>query len=238
MVKKKKEFIVDKSNEFAYAVAEIISGNQAGKAYNPAVFFGKSGVGKTHLVEFMEEKLIQAGKKVMVITGEKLIAKYIAALRQNHTDFSTVEFCKQFEVFDALIVEDIQYLEGALSTQEMFVIIANHFFENGKQIVFTMNCKPKKLEVFNEQLLAKFEFGIHVEIHKPTELLKKKIVEKFCEEKVWKICEEQKQLLADAYDTLPGILGTLKQIQFYVEEMNCVPDQELFEKVVRNRKNC
>ena len=43
----------------------------------------------------------------MVITGEKLIAKYIAALRQNHTDFSTVEFCKQFEVFDALIVYSI-----------------------------------------------------------------------------------------------------------------------------------
>lgn len=232
---KGRKFILDDGNKAAYMLAERISEDLSPHKYNPAVIYGKSGNGKTHLVNIIRDNLLKKEKNVVVLTGEQILAELIFDIK-NVPNFSIVRFCERFQKLDVLIVEDIQYIEAKVGVQECMINIANYFVEHDKQILFTMNCDPNALDKFNMQLKEKFMESIQLEIKDSTEELRINILEKFCEEKGWKISEILKQQIATVTKTPAEVLGVMKHMMFYIEEMNCSLNQELVEKVLKERK--
>ncbi len=234
---KEKEFIIDKSNEAAYALAETILKTTGSPSYNPAIIYGKSGNGKTHLVNIIKEGLQKRGKNVIVLTVDVLTSKLISSIK-NTPNFSITEFCEQFQEADVLIVEDIQYIQERVTTQECLVTMAKYFVKHRKQILFTMNCIPENLELLDEQLRSGFTNSVQIKIKESTELLRTKILENFCKEKGWELSENLKEQIAAAAKTPAEVLGVMKHIMFYVDELDRSLNQELVEKVLRGRKGC
>lgn len=230
-----KNFCLDEGNRAAYALAEIIGEASTPAIYNPTIIFAKSGNGKTHLVNMIKERVMKKGKNVIVTSGQDLFEKLIYSIR-NTKNFSITEFCDRFCETDMLIIEDIQYIKDAYTTQEYLIKIVRHFVEREKQILITMNCAPKELDMFEMQFRAMFEYSVQFEIEDSTEELRTKILEEFCKEKGWDFSEKMKLSIAVATKTPAEVLGVMKQVMFYGEVMQEYINDELIEKVLKERK--
>ena len=231
----KKHFILDEGNRAAYALAEIIGEASVPAIYNPAIIFGNSGNGKSHLINIIQASVLEKGKNIIVTSGQQLVEKLIYEIR-NTKNFTISEFCKKFYETDVLIVEDIQYIKDTYTTQECLIKITQHFVEQEKQILFTMNCAPADLDMFEMQFRARFQNSIQLNIEDSTEELRTKIVEDFCKEKKWEVSETMKRRVAGATKTPAEVLGVMKQVMFYKEEIREYLNQELIEKVLKERK--
>ena len=225
-----KSFVLDESNKKAYELIKTISKAMMPLVYNPAIIYGKSGTGKTHLMSLAKETLEKEGKKVVLLTGEEFLARLINAIR-NMPEFSTEKFCEQFYEADVLIVEDIQYIKDKESTQKEMANIADYFISNQKQIVFTMNCTPERLDTFETELQIRLKSSVQVEIEESTKELRRKIVENFCEEKAWDLSETVTEKIAATTQSAAEVIGVMKRMMFYVDEMNEPLNDELLEKV-------
>lgn len=226
------EFEIDDSNKEAYKLAEIL-GEQS-KGYNPAVFFGESAVGKSHLMGVIAERLKHNKVPVKVITGDDLISEVIWELKSRGT-MSVEEFCKRYDNIEVLIIEDIQTLVDKLATQEYLIGIIDCFMKKGdRQIILTMNIPPADLDVLNSQLKARFAFSVQTEIGKPTAELKMRILQK--SEIAEKITSEAAELLMQKIQTIGELKGVCKNILLYLDCYGGAVNEEVVEKIWKMRK--
>src|SRR3989338_2629598 len=127
-------FVVGSFNELAYAAALAVSENP-GHAYNPLFIYGGVGLGKTHLIQSIGNKIAQdpKKKKVKYIPSEKLVSNIVAAIRSN-----TMEaFKASLAPIDVLIIDDIQFIAGKNKSQEEFFHVFNSLYEKNKQIILS-----------------------------------------------------------------------------------------------------
>ena len=169
-------FVVGPSNQMAYALCESISKNPA-REYNPLFIYGDSGLGKTHLLYAIGNKVIKNNKKPLYVTSEEFMNDFIQNLK-NKTPNS---FREKYRNCDYLLIDDIQFLSGKEQTQEEFFHTFNELHMNGKQIVLTSDQPPKKIAGFEKRLKSRFEWGIQVGIVYPELETKIAIVKKKCE---------------------------------------------------------
>ncbi|MCK5533929.1 chromosomal replication initiator protein DnaA [bacterium] len=157
-------FVVGPSNRFAQAAAEAVA-NSPGRAYNPLFFYGGVGLGKTHLLHaigyYIKEQNPQA--KVCYLSCEKFTNEMIDALRNDRMG----KFHQKFRGLDALLIDDIQFLAGKESTQEIFFHTFNALYDAHKQIVITSDSVPKELPTIEERLRSRFEWGVIADIQPP-----------------------------------------------------------------------
>ena len=165
-----KEFLVDESNRFAHEI--ICAIGEKGPIYNPVVLYGRSGNGKSFLVKKLVKRLENENRTVMVLGTQSFRTALIESLRNCMGNFSIPAFCEKYTKADVLVIEDLQSLKGAESTQETLVEIADYYIENNKQIVFTMDCHPQDLDGFYARLKSKFSWGVQVKIDAPSEKMK------------------------------------------------------------------
>jgi chromosomal replication initiator protein len=176
-------FIVGESNRFAHAAALAVSENP-GKVYNPLFIYGKSGLGKTHLMHAIGNYIIRnSNKKVLYVTSEQFIKDFLELIKKdnNGTNFDAVDnFKKKYRNIDVLIIDDIQFLGGTTKSQQEFFHTFNSLYNENKQIIISSDRSPDDLKVLEERLRTRFNCGLTVNIYPPDfnlrlEILKKKI---------------------------------------------------------------
>ncbi len=157
-------FVAGSSNRFAHAAAAAVA-EQPGKSYNPLMIYGASGLGKTHLLHAIGHyvRSYYENLRVKYVSTEELTNDFINAISDNRT----AEFRRSYRDVDILLVDDIQFLESKIQTQEEFFHTFNTLHNSQKQIVMTSDRPPKLLEALEPRLRSRFEWGLMTDIQPP-----------------------------------------------------------------------
>jgi len=157
-------FVVGPSNRFAHAAALAVAENPAA-SYNPLFIYGGSGLGKTHLLYAIANKIRQKNpsQKIIYKRGEDFTNELIAAIRAG----KNVEFREKYRSADLFLIDDTQFIAGKDSTQEEFFHTFNTLYEAGKQIVLTADRPPKEMTRLEDRLKSRFEWGLLCDIQPP-----------------------------------------------------------------------
>jgi chromosomal replication initiator protein len=155
-------FVIGPFNALAHAAAKTVS-ERPGIAYNPLFIYGKTGHGKTHLIQAVGNHLKRSGKKVFYATAERFTVDYFNSL-QNGTANS---FKDKYRQYDVLVMDDVQFLNSKEKTQEELFHLFNTLHDNNKQIVFSSDIHPALLSGMEERLQSRFAAGMIVDIPAP-----------------------------------------------------------------------
>ena len=155
-------FVVsDNSNREVYTASMVIAKNP-GVAYNPLFIYGKSGLGKTHLLHAIgnDIRLNKPNLKVLYLTADDFFEEYVKAIKE-----SNIENLKdKYRDIDVLLIDDIQFLTKKEKTKEVFFHIFNLFVNNNKQIVITSDRHPSELKSLEDRLVSRFSSGLSIEV--------------------------------------------------------------------------
>ena len=157
-------FVVGNNNRFAHAAALAV-GNEPGKAYNPLFLYGGVGLGKTHLMHAIGNRILENGikKNVLYVTSEKFTNQLINAIKDNKNEV----FRNKYRSIDVLLIDDIQFIAGKERVQEEFFHTFNSLYEDGKQIIISSDKPPRDIQFLEDRLKSRFEWGLLADISCP-----------------------------------------------------------------------
>ena len=157
-------FVVGSNNRFAHAAALAVGDNPA-KTYNPLFIYGGVGLGKTHLMQAIGNKILQNNKKmnIVYVTSEKFTNHLINSIRDGKND----PFRNKYRNADALLIDDIQFIAKKERVQEEFFHTFNTLYENEKQIIISSDKPPKEIPFLEDRLKSRFEWGLLADISCP-----------------------------------------------------------------------
>ena len=177
-------FVVGSSNEFAYAAAKAVS-EEPGEAYNPLFIYGGTGLGKTHLMMAIANKLKATNPttNVMYVTCEKFTNDLVEMV--SHGANRGQEFRNRYRNVDVLLIDDIQFISNKTTTQTEFFHTFNELVMQRKQIVLVSDRHPSEIALLEDRLRTRFEGGLITEIQPPEietriAILKRKADERKC----------------------------------------------------------
>ena len=157
-------FVVGSNNRFAHAAALAV-GNEPGKSYNPLFLYGGVGLGKTHLMHAIGNRIIEENRKanVLYVTSEKFTNQLINSFKDNKTEM----FRNKYRNIDVLLIDDIQFIAGKDRVQEEFFHTFNTLREDGKQIIISSDTPPRDIQFLEDRLKSRFEWGLLADISCP-----------------------------------------------------------------------
>ncbi|MFY0606220.1 MAG: chromosomal replication initiator protein DnaA [Cyclobacteriaceae bacterium] len=158
-------FIEGDCNRLARSAGYAVAQKPGITSFNPLMFYGGVGLGKTHLVQAIGNKIIadDRKKKIIYVASEKFTNQFIEALRNNNLQ----DFINFYKEVDVLILDDVQFLKEKEKTQEIFFHIFNHLHQAGKQIIMTSDCAPRDLKGLQERLVSRFKWGLTADLQAP-----------------------------------------------------------------------
>ncbi len=249
-----KNFIVWPGSQLAHAASEAVVRNPW-SAYNPLFLYGRVGLGKTHLLQWIGNAIRekQRDKKVIYTTADRFLTDYVASIKWRSVD----KLRDRYRGIDVLIIDDVQFLAGKKSTQEELYNIFNILYESGKQIVLSGDRPPQELTELEPRLQSRFEWGITVDIGEPDYetrlaileekarakqfLLTPEITEFIAENVTWNVRTLEgilNQMIAE-YD-LRGITPTLESISIKLSKLSIIslPESVNTSRVIRSVQHC
>jgi chromosomal replication initiator protein len=158
-------FIKGDCNQLARAAAMAVANNPGGTSFNPLVFYGGTGLGKTHLMHALGNHAAVNGKakRIAYISSEKFTVDFIESVQED----KVTEFSSFYRSMDLLIVDDIQFFSGKEKTQDNFFHTFNALYQLGKQIVLSSDVPPKELQGLDERLISRFQCGLTADVQPP-----------------------------------------------------------------------
>ena len=176
-------FIVGSSNMICHATALAVSENP-GRDYNPLFIYGGVGLGKTHLLHAIGNRLLanQPHKKVLYVTSETFMNEYVESIVNRG---SAQGFRTKYRTADMLLIDDIQFLQRKEGTQEEFFNTFNALHMNSNQIVMSSDRTPDNLENLEERLQSRFQSGMVAEISMPQYEIRIAILRQKCRDQGW-----------------------------------------------------
>ena len=205
-------FVVGKSNEYAYTIAKLVLQQQA-SAYNPVLLYGKSGLGKTHLLNAIGNDVKEKNKNVLYVTSEDFLNDYMDKIKRKTMD----SFRDKYRKCDYLLIDDVQFFGGKEGIQEELLHTFNTLHNSQKQIVMTSDKPPKEIKGLEERLRTRFEWGAMAEITNPELETKIAIIKSKCE--VNRIVLENEvidYIASNIYGNISQIEGILSTINAHV----------------------
>jgi chromosomal replication initiator protein len=216
-------FIVGASNEFAYAAARAVADKNLddpetlrSNAYNPLFIYGPSGVGKTHLLYAITNRLAKRypQNKIVYIKGEEFTNQLVEAIRNK----TTFEFREKFRRVDVLLIDDIQFVAGRDSTQLEVFNTFNAVYEERKQIILTSDRPPNEIKTLEERLRTRFLSGLLADVSLPDFDLRLAILQQKAKQNNIYLSSEILKYIADNVSSsirqLEGIIKKLGAIKF------------------------
>ena len=204
-------FIVGSGNQFASAACQNVADNPA-KNYNPLFIFGGVGLGKTHLLNAIGNRMLAARRnsRIVFISAEDFTNELINALRFKRME----EFREKYRRrCDALLVDDIQFLAGKDRTQEEFFHTFNALHSSGRQIVVTADRYPKDIEGLEERLRSRCDWGLVADVQPPDTETKVAILRKKSDEEGMELPQEVAFFIArHASSNIRELEGTLTRL--------------------------
>ena len=157
-------FVVGSNNRLAQAAALAVADNPA-KTYNPFYIYGGVGLGKTHLMQAIGNRILQNNRKmnVVYVTSEKFTNQLINSIK----DFKNDPFRNKYRTADVLIIDDIQFIAKKERVQEEFFHTFNTLYENEKQIIISSDTHPRDIQFLQDRLKSRFEWGLTADISNP-----------------------------------------------------------------------
>ena len=157
-------FVVGNNNRFAHAAALAV-GNEPAKSYNPLYLYGGVGLGKTHLMHAIGNRILEnnSNANVLYVTSEKFTNQLINAIKDNKNEF----FRNKYRNIDVLLIDDIQFIAGKERVQEEFFHTFNSLYEDGKQIIISSDTPPRDIPFLEDRLKSRFEWGLLADISVP-----------------------------------------------------------------------
>ena len=157
-------FVIGKGNQMAHAAALVVS-EEPGVMYNPLFFYGGVGLGKTHLMHAIGNKMLEdrPDTKVKYVTSEAFTNDFINAIQTRTQE----QFRQEYRNVDLLLVDDIQFFANKEGTQEEFFHTFNALYDDEKQIVLTSDRLPNEIPKLQDRLVSRFAWGLSVDITPP-----------------------------------------------------------------------
>lgn len=203
-------FIVGSSNKFAHAACIAVAKMPA-KNYNPLFIYGPSGIGKTHLLYAITNYLREQNPnvKVIYIKGEDFTNQMIDCLSRQ----AMPEFREKYRDCDVLLIDDIQFIGGKVSTQEEFFHTFNALYESRKQIILTSDRQPREIKTLEDRLKTRFEWGLIADIQSPDLELRIAIIKKKAEQVGVELPEDVLTFLAE------NLRSNIRQIEGAIKKL-------------------
>ncbi len=217
-------FITGSSNKLAFEASKKVS--ESISYYNPLYIYGGVGMGKTHLLNSIGLKL-KDSNKVMFISAERFMYQFVKSIKSN----DMVKFKEYFRNADALLIDDIQFMNGKEAMQEEFFHTFNALLDKGSQIIVSADRPPNKLTRMQERIKSRFSGGLVIDIQQSDYELRNKIVKLKTDElrkyysNQLNISEEiQKFLSTEIRSSIRELIGALNRIVSFSRIYNKIPN--------------
>lgn len=231
-------FIVGSFNELAYAASQAITKN-LGFSYNPLFIYGGTGLGKTHLLQAIGNKVRQdiPNAKVQYLTSEKFANEYVTAMQNN----AIPSFKEKYRQHDLLIIDDVQFFSAKFKFQEEFFYVFNALYEANKQIVFSSDRPPKAIVELEERLRSRFEGGMLAAVTPPEYEARKAILQAKAAQKELIIPEEVLEFIANnVQNNIRELEGALQSVLAQSKLLGKIPSlqeaKEMLQKNIKSRR--
>lgn len=157
-------FIIGESNRFAHAASTAVAENPA-QSYNPLLLYGGVGLGKTHLIHAIGNRVKERtpSSKVLYTTSETFTNEFIDSIKSGNIN----SFRDKFRNIDILMIDDVQFFGGKDRVQEEFFHTFNHLYQNSKQIILTSDRPPREISTLEDRIRNRFEQGLLCDINAP-----------------------------------------------------------------------
>jgi chromosomal replication initiator protein len=157
-------FVTGPCNQLPHA-ASLAVAEQPGAAYNPLFIHGGVGLGKTHLLQAICQKLLlhKRDARILFLSCDSFINQFILAIENGDMH----QFRHRYRHLDLLVIDDIHFLAGRDRTQEEFFHTFNTLYQQHKQIILSCDCPPSEIPELEERLVSRFNWGLVARIEKP-----------------------------------------------------------------------
>jgi chromosomal replication initiator protein len=157
-------FITGNSNQFAHAAAIAVA-ESPGKTYNPLFIYGGVGLGKTHLMNAIGNKVLDSRGdfSVLYVSSEQFTNEVVSSLRHD----KMADLKEKYRNLDLLLLDDVQFIAKKTATQEEFFYTFNALYEKQKQIVISCDRPPREISEVTDRLRSRFNMGLIADIQPP-----------------------------------------------------------------------
>ena len=217
-------FVEGEFNNEEYRAASLIS-QKPGEVFNPLFIYSNSGLGKTHLLHAIGNKIKAKNPKakILYIDANDFVDEYVKFVKGEKENETLKDF---FSTVDVLLLDDVQFLENKVKTEEMFFYVYQKMINRNKQIVITSDRQPTELKGLEDRLVTRFTQGLTVKINTPDQDTCVKILEKQIENEGLKIENFDPAVLyfyADKFsNNVRELYGVFNRLIFYVSQMKQV----------------
>ena len=205
-------FIVGNSNKLAHAASVAVANHPT--AYNPLFLYGAPGLGKTHLMKAIANKIKDTTPSfnIIFVKGEDFTNELIRSIERKNT----AEFKDKYRNADMLLIDDIQFIAGKAATQEEFFHTFNALYDAGKQIILTSDRPPKDIQHLEDRIKSRFEGGLIVDIQPPDTELRIAILKRKAQIMNIKLSDEVLTFLGEnVKNNIRTLEGVIKKLGAY-----------------------
>jgi chromosomal replication initiator protein len=225
-------FVIGGSNRFAHAAAVAVAEAPA-KAYNPLFIYGDSGLGKTHLLHAIGHyaERLYPGIRVRYVSSEEFTNDFINSIANNRA----AAFQARYREIDILLIDDIQFLQRAVETQEAFFHTFNTLHDHNKQVVITSDVAPKHLTGFEDRMRSRFEWGLITDVQAPDLETRIAILRKKAQSEKLQVPDDILEFMATKVSSnIRELEGTLIRVTAFASLNRTPVDLQLVQTVLKD----
>lgn len=222
-------FVQGPNNALAYAAAQAVA-QKPGVFYNPFFIYGKSGLGKTHLMHAIGTYIKESNPQVSIVyqPAERFVHEFINAIRFD----KSAQFEAKYKAVDVLLIDDIQYIAHKEQTQEALFHLFNVLHANSKQIVFSSDVLPEDMKGITERLRSRFECGLIADIQEPSLETKVAIIKKKSDTHAYYLADDVAQFIATQAYNIRALEGALIRVMAFAHLTQQEVTLELAQKIL------